>query len=53
VLDETAGAKLYTALSAGGYIAGAYGAADALAQAEQDILARLQAFDYENQSVPA
>jgi hypothetical protein len=53
VLDETAGAKLYTALAAGGYIAGAYGAADALEQAEQDILARLRAFDYENQTVPA
>lgn len=52
VLDETAGAKLFTALSAGGYIAGAYGAADALEQAEQDILARLRAFDYEAQNVP-
>ena len=53
VLDETAGAKLYTALSAGGYIAGAYGAANALDQAEQEVLARLRAFDYEHQAVPA
>jgi hypothetical protein len=53
VLDETAGAKLYTALAAGGYIAGAYGAANALDQAEQDILARLRAVDYENQIMPA
>jgi hypothetical protein len=49
VLDETAGAKLYIALAAGGYIVGAYGAANALEQAEQDVLSRLQAFDYENQ----
>jgi hypothetical protein len=33
-LGETAWAKPYTALSSDGYIAGAYGAADALEQAE-------------------
>ena len=53
ILDESAGAKLFVALSAGGYIVGAYGAANALEQAEQEVLARLQAFDYENQSIPA
>ena len=49
VLDETAGATVYIALPAGGYIAGAYGAADALNRAEQDIAQRLREFDYENQ----
>lgn len=50
VLDENAGAKLFTSLAAGGYIAGAYGAPDALDQAEQYIREQLQAFDYENQA---
>lgn len=49
LLDETAGAAIYIALPASGYIAGAYGAADALDQAEQDIARRLRDFDYENQ----
>ncbi len=52
-LDETAGAKLFVALPAEGYIRGIQTAANALDQAEQDILARLRAFDYENQAVPA
>lgn len=51
LLDETAGASIYIALPAGGYIAGAYGAADALDRAEQDIARRLREFDYENQLV--
>ena len=52
VLDETAGAKLYISLPASGYIVGAYGVANALEQAEQDITKRLREFDYENQTVP-
>jgi hypothetical protein len=52
MLDETAGAKLYVALPASGYIAGAYGTPNALEQAEQDIARRLREFDYENQQVP-
>ncbi|RTQ53396.1 CRISPR-associated protein Cas7 [Hymenobacter gummosus] len=51
VLDENAGARLFTSLAAGGYIAGAYGAADALEQAEQYVQQQLRAFDYENQLI--
>ena len=54
VLDAAAGAKLYVTYPAEGYVRGAINpTADALDQAEQYILARLQAFDYENQHVSA
>jgi hypothetical protein len=54
VLDASAGAKLYVTYPAEGYVRGSINPTnDALDQAEQDILARLQAFDYENQNVPA
>lgn len=54
VLDATAGAKLYVTYPAEGYVRGPINpTADALDQAKQDILARLQAFDYENQHMPA
>ena len=50
VLDAAAGAKLYVTYPAEGYVRGPINpTADALEQAEQDILARLRAFDYENQ----
>jgi hypothetical protein len=53
MLDPGAGAELYITLSAGGYIAGATGSADALEQAEQSIKTKLEEFDYEHQAVPA
>lgn len=54
LLDHTAGAKLFVTYPAEGYIRGAINpTADALEQAEQEVLARLRAFDYENQNVPA
>ena len=53
-LDDTAGAKLYVTLPADGYIRGVKGGtANALEKAEQDLIERLQAFDYENQTIPA
>lgn len=52
VLDVEAGAKLYVALPASGYIAGVTGSASALEEAEGNIKEKLQAFDYDSQVVP-
>lgn len=52
MLDPSAGAELHTTLSAGGYIAGAKGSADALDQAENSIKKKLEEFKYEHQTVP-
>lgn len=51
-LDDNAGAQLYTALPASGYIAGVTGSASALEDAEKYIKETLEAFDYEQQVVP-
>jgi hypothetical protein len=53
ILDKGAGANLYVAVTAAGYVPGEYGDVKALEQAEQDLVSRLRAFDYENQNVPA
>lgn len=51
VLDERAGATLFIASPAKGYIRGITAATDALTQAEQAITDRLRAFNYEQQGV--
>jgi len=53
ILDKGAGANLYVAVTAAGYVPGEYGDVKALENAEQDLVNRLRAFDYENQNVPA
>lgn len=53
VLDTGADTELYITLSAGGYIAGVTGSADALKKAENSIRTKLAEFDYEHQTVPA
>jgi hypothetical protein len=49
VVDDDAGATIYKALPIEGYIQGQSGHANALELAEQDIVDRLNNFDYENQ----
>jgi hypothetical protein len=49
VLDAEAGAALFIGLPAEGYIAGVTGQAQALRRAQEAIVKRLQAFDYEHQ----
>lgn len=48
-LDETTTADLYITPIASGYIAGSIGSADALDRAEQALIEKMMAFDYENQ----
>lgn len=48
-IDETSKADIYVTPVANGYIAGAVGNAEALEKAEQDLVQRMQKFDYENQ----
>jgi hypothetical protein len=49
-VDEDAGATVYKTLPISGYIKGEYGTAEAVEQAKQWLIERLQSFDYENQS---
>ena len=49
VLDESAGAHLFIAAPAKGYIRGISAAANALTQAEQALVERLRGFNYEQQ----
>jgi hypothetical protein len=48
-VDEDAGAAVYKTLPISGYIKGEYGSADAVNQAKQWLINRLQDFPYENQ----
>src|SRR5699024_4268111 len=49
-VDEDAGADVYKTLPSSGYIKAEYGTAEAVEQAKQWLIERLQSFDYENQS---
>jgi hypothetical protein len=49
-VDEDAGAAVYKTLLISGYIKGEYGSADAVNQAKQWLINRLQDFPYENQT---
>jgi hypothetical protein len=52
-IDKEAGADVFVTLPASGYIKGEYGSADAIEQAKQWLIDRMQNFNYENQtSVP-
>lgn len=48
-IDETVKADLFITPIANGYITGSIGSADALEQAEQTLIDKMLAFDYENQ----
>lgn len=48
-LDETTRAKLFVTPVCGGYVAGAKGSVDALEAAENELIARMEAFDFEHQ----
>lgn len=48
-IDETAKAELFITPIANSYISGVLGSTDALEQAEQALVEKLNAFDYENQ----
>lgn len=52
-IDETAKADIFVTSIANAYVVGAMGSADALEKAEQNLIEKLQAFDYENQIVIA
>lgn len=49
-VDEDAGADVFKTLPISGYIKGEYGSADAVEEAKQWLIDRLQSFDYENQT---
>lgn len=49
IIDETVDAKLFITPAAAGYVTEVTGSADALKAAEQELVARMSAFDYENQ----
>ncbi len=49
IIDDTAGANIYVTLPCDGYIVDAAGTANALQQAENDIIEQLQSYDYEHQ----
>lgn len=49
-IDKEAGADVFVTLSASGYIKGEYGTADAVDQAKQWLIDRMQDFNYENQT---
>lgn len=49
VIDETTGAEIFTALPASGYVAGVHGSANALEAAEQSLIQKMSAFEYESQ----
>lgn len=48
-IDETTKAELFITPIAGSYVAGSVGSADALDRAEQALIDKMMAFDYENQ----
>jgi hypothetical protein len=48
-IDEQIKGEVFITPLAGGYVAGASGAADALDRAEQSLIDKFRAFDYENQ----
>lgn len=48
-IDKQAGADVFVTLSASGYIKGEYGSADAIEQARNWLIERMQGFNYENQ----
>lgn len=48
-IDETVNAELFITPIANGYVAGSIGSADALELAEQSLIDKMLAFDYENQ----
>ena len=48
-IDETSKANIYITPIANGYVKGAIGNADALEKAEEELIKRMQDFDYENQ----
>ena len=48
-IDETAKADIFVTPVANAYVQGAVGSADALDKAEQELIDRMMAFDYENQ----
>ncbi len=48
-IDETAKADIFVTPVANAYIQGAVGSAEAIDKAEQELINRMQAFDYENQ----
>lgn len=52
-IDETAQADIFITPSCSGYIQGTVGSADALEKAEKKLVAIMEAFDYENQLIPA
>lgn len=49
IIDETAKADFYITPIASSFIAGSVGSADALERAEQHLIDKMKAFDYENQ----
>lgn len=49
-IDKDAGADVFVTLPASGYIKGEYGTADAVDQAKQWLIDRMQSFDYEDQT---
>lgn len=49
IIDETAGAEVYTTLPCSSYVVTVNESADALDKAEQSLIAKMMAFDYENQ----
>ena len=49
-VDETAGADLFITLPCAGYIVTETESVDALQKAEQDLIDRMMAFDYEKQN---
>ncbi len=49
IIDENAGAKTFIALPCANYIVTETESADALVRARQELIARMMAFDYENQ----